>query len=58
MPSRDYLIRQIEEMGIFLAILLRRILKMEEENRQEQMETAVREELIQEQTSLDSIASE
>jgi len=48
MPSCDYLIRQIEEMGIFLAILLRRILKMKEENQQEQMETAVREELIQE----------
>lgn len=48
MPSRDYFIRQIEEMGIFLAILLRRILKMKEENLQEQMETAVHEALIQE----------
>ncbi len=48
MPSRDYLIRQIEEMGLFLAILLRRILKLKEENQQEQMELAVREELIQE----------
>lgn len=48
MASRDYLIRQIEEMGIFLAILLRRILKLKEENKQEQMESAVREELIQE----------
>lgn len=48
MPSRDYFIRQIEEMGIFLAILLRRILKMKEENRQEQMETAVHDALIQE----------
>jgi DUF438 domain-containing protein len=48
MPSRDYLIRQIEEMGIFLAILLRRILKMKEENQQEQMESAVKEALIQE----------
>lgn len=47
MPSRDYLIRQIEEMGMFLAILLRRILKMKEENQQEQMEAIVREELIQ-----------
>jgi hypothetical protein len=47
MPSRDYLIRQFEEMGLFLAILLRRILKMKEENQQEQMEAAVREELIQ-----------
>lgn len=48
MPSRDYLIRQIEEMGIFLALLLRRILKLKEENQQEQMESAVKEALIQE----------
>lgn len=48
MPSRDYLIRQFEEMGYFLASLISRILKMKEENQQEQMETAVREELIQE----------
>ena len=48
MASRDYLIRQIEEMGIFLAILLRRILKMKEENQQGQMESVVREALIQE----------
>jgi hypothetical protein len=48
MPSRDYLIRQIEEMGIFLALLLRQILKMKEENQQEQMESAVKEALIQE----------
>jgi ATP-dependent RNA circularization protein (DNA/RNA ligase family) len=48
MPSRDYLIRQFEEMGFFLASVLRRILKMKEENQQEQMESAVREELIQE----------
>jgi sulfur carrier protein ThiS len=48
MASRDYLIRQIEEMGYFLSILLRRILKMKEENQQEQMESVVREELLQE----------
>lgn len=48
MASRDYLIRQFEEMGFFLASILRRILKMKEENQQEQMEAAVREELIQE----------
>ena len=48
MASRDYLIRQIEEMGIFLSILFRRLLKMKEENQQEQMASAVREELIQE----------
>ncbi len=48
MPSRDYLIRQFEEMGLFLAILLRRILKMKEENQQQQMGTAVREALLDE----------
>jgi hypothetical protein len=48
MASRDYLIRQIEEMGLSLAILLRRILKMKEENQQQQMESVVREELLQE----------
>ncbi len=48
MPSRDYLIRQFEEMGYFLAVLIRRILKQKEENQQEQMETAVRDALIQE----------
>jgi hypothetical protein len=48
MPSRDYLVRQFEEMGYFLATLLRRILKMKEENQEELAETVVREELIQE----------
>ena len=48
MPSRDYLIRQFEEMGFFLASLIQRILKLKAENRLEQMESAVREELIQE----------
>jgi len=48
MASRDYLIRQIEEMGLFLAILLRRILKMREENQQELIESVVREALVQE----------
>lgn len=48
MASRDYLIRQVEEMGIFLALLLRRILKMKEEDQQDQMESAVKESLSQE----------
>lgn len=47
MASRDYLIRQIEEMGFFLATLFRRILKMKEENQQEQMASAVHEALFQ-----------
>ena len=48
MASRDYLIRQIEEMGLFLAILLRRILKMKEENQQAAIESVVKEALLQE----------
>ena len=48
MASRDYLIRQLEEMGFFLSTLLRRIRKMQEENKQDQMESAVREELSNE----------
>ena len=48
MASRDYLIRQMEEMGIFLALLLRRILKMKEEKQEEQIESTVKEALIQE----------
>jgi len=48
MPSRDYLIRQIEEMGVFLSILLRRILKMKEDGQEEQIETVVKESVLQE----------
>lgn len=48
MASRDYLIRQFEEMGLFLAILLRRILKMKEENEQAAVESVVKEALLQE----------
>jgi len=48
MASRDYLIRQIEEMGLFLAILLRRILKMKDENQQAAVESVVKEALLQE----------
>lgn len=48
MASRDYLIRQVEEMGIFLAILFRRILKMKEEKQEIKMEAAVKESLYQE----------
>ena len=52
MASRDYLIRQVEEMGIFLAMLLRRVLKMKEEKQQDLISLAVREELLRE-TNLD-----
>lgn len=48
MASRDYLIRQVEEMGIFLAMLLRRILKMKEEKQQDLITMVVREELLKE----------
>lgn len=48
MASRDYLIQQIEEMGIFLALLLRRILKMKEEKQAGEIESVVKEALIQE----------
>lgn len=48
MASRDYLIRQIEEMGIFLALLLRRIRKLKEENAQDQMESTATEALSSE----------
>ena len=52
MASRDYLIRQVEEMGIFLAMLLRRILKMKEENQLDVIAMVVKEELLKE-TNLD-----
>jgi hypothetical protein len=52
MASRDYLIRQFEEMGIFLATLLRRVLKMKDEKQQAGIESVVRESLLQE-TKLD-----
>jgi hypothetical protein len=56
MASRDYLIRQIEEMGLFLAILLRRILKMKEENQQAAVESVVKEALLQElKLDIDSV---
>ena len=49
MASRDYLIRQFEEMGIFLATLLRRILKMKEDRSQpEVIFSVVRESLLKE----------
>lgn len=49
MASRDYLIRQFEEMGIFLATLLRRILKMKEDrSQQEVIFSVVRESLLTE----------
>jgi hypothetical protein len=58
MASRDYIIRQIEEMGIFLAILLHRILKLKEENQQPEMEAVVRESLLKHaEIDIDQIVS-
>lgn len=47
MPQRDYLMQQLEEMGYFLSGLLRRFLKLKEENREEEI-TSVLHDSIQE----------
>ena len=53
MASRDYLIRQFEEMGIFLATLLRRILKMKEDRSQPEVIFAVVRESLLKEANLD-----
>ncbi len=53
MASRDYLIRQFEEMGIFLATLLRRILKMKEDKSQQEVIFAVVRESLLKEANLD-----
>ena len=53
MASRDYLIRQFEEMGIFLATLLRRILKMKEDRSQQEVIFAVVRESLLKEANLD-----
>lgn len=50
MPQRDYLMQQIEEMGYFLASLIRRILKLKDDH-QEQEITAALHDSIQEKLS-------
>ncbi|HET6559929.1 MAG TPA: hypothetical protein VFG54_21560 [Prolixibacteraceae bacterium] len=35
MPQRDYLMQQLEEMGYFLASLIRRVMKLKDESREE-----------------------
>ena len=37
MPQRDYLMQQLEEMGYFLASLIRRVLKLKEESREDEI---------------------
>lgn len=50
MAQRDYLMQQLEEMGYFLSGLLRRFLKLKEENREEEI-TSVLHDSIQEKLS-------
>lgn len=50
MPQRDYLMQQLEEMGYFLSGLLRRFLKLKEENREEEI-TSILHDSIQEKLS-------
>lgn len=41
MPQRDYLMQQLEEMGYFLASLLRRLLKLKDENQENEVTSAL-----------------
>lgn len=50
MPQRDYLMQQLEEMGYFLASLIRRVMKLKEESREEDI-TEMLHDLIQEKLS-------
>jgi len=50
MPQRDYLMQQLEEMGYFLASLIRKVLKLKDEHREEEI-TNMLHDLIQEKLS-------
>lgn len=50
MPQRDYLMQQLEEMGYFLASLIRRVLKLKEEGKEDEI-TGMLHDLIQEKLS-------
>lgn len=50
MPQRDYLMQQLEEMGYFLASLIRRIMKLKDESREEHI-TEMLHDLVQEKLS-------
>lgn len=50
MPQRDYLMQQLEEMGYFLASLLRKVLKLKEDKQEEKI-TGVLHDMIQEKLS-------
>jgi len=50
MPQRDYLMQQMEEMGYFLASLIRRVLKLKDDMQEDEI-TGVLHDLIQEKLS-------
>lgn len=50
MPQRDYLMQQLEEMGYFLASLIRRVMKLKDESREEEI-TGMLHDRIQEKLS-------
>jgi hypothetical protein len=50
MPQRDYLLQQMEEMGYFLASLIRRVLKLKDEKQEAAITSALHDE-IQEKLS-------
>ena len=50
MPQRDYLMQQMEEMGYFLASLIRRILKLKDEKKEDEITGALHD-AIQEKLS-------
>lgn len=50
MPQRDYLMQQLEEMGYFLASLLRKVLKLKDDKQEDQI-TGMLHDMIQEKLS-------
>jgi len=50
MPQRDYLMQQLEEMGYFLASLIRRVLKLKDDKQEDEI-TGVLHNFIQEKLS-------
>lgn len=50
MPQRDYLMQQMEEMGYFLASLIRRVLKLKDDKQEDEITGALHD-LIQEKLS-------
>ncbi|HEY6913733.1 MAG TPA: hypothetical protein VI413_03570 [Paludibacter sp.] len=50
MPQRDYLMQQLEEMGYFLASLIRRVMKLKDDKKEDQITGALHD-MIQEKLS-------